>query len=61
MVFYLFSLSVGARAQVSFFLPNFDVIRTKQAEMEPVLYKMFWAWQDRVQILRRAYRVFEFF
>ena len=35
MVFYLF-LSVGARAQVSFFLPNFDVIRTKKAEMEPL-------------------------
>ena len=35
MVFYLF-LSVGARTQVSFFLPNFDVIRIKEAEMEPV-------------------------
>ena len=34
MVFYLF-LSVSLRAQVSFFLPNFDAIRTKEAEMEP--------------------------
>ena len=40
MVFYLF-LSVGARAQVSFFLPNFDVIRTKEAEMEPVYKTCF--------------------
>ena len=36
MVFCVF-LSVNVRAQVSFFLPNlFDVIRTKEAEMEPV-------------------------
>ena len=40
MVFYLF-LSVGLRAQVSFFLPNFDVIRTKEAEMEPVYIACF--------------------
>ena len=30
-----------ARAQVSFFLPNFDVIRTKEAEMEPVRIACF--------------------
>ena len=36
MVFYIF-LSMGARAQVSF-LPNFDVIKTKKAEMEFVAY-----------------------
>ena len=36
MVFYLF-LSVGARdLKLVLFLPNFDVIRTKEAEMEPV-------------------------
>ena len=40
MVFYLF-LSVGLRAQVSFFLSNFDVIRTKEAEMEPVYIACF--------------------
>ena len=34
--FSIFFLSVGAQAQVSFFLPNFDVIRTKEVEMEPV-------------------------
>ena len=34
-VFYLF-LSMGAQAQVSFSSLNFDVIRTKEAEMEPV-------------------------
>ena len=53
MVFYLF-LSVGARAQVSFFFPNFDVIRTKEVEMEPVfcIYNLFRTW--------RKYRVLEF-
>ena len=35
MVVHLF-LSVGARAQVSFFLPHFNVIRTKEAEMQPL-------------------------
>ena len=40
MVFYLF-LSVSLRAQVSFFLPNFDVIGTKEAEMEPVYIACF--------------------
>ena len=40
MVFYLF-LSVSLRAQVSFFLPNFDAIRTKEAEMEPVYIACF--------------------
>ena len=35
MVFYPFFF-VGAPAQVSFFLPNFDAIRTKEAEMELV-------------------------
>ena len=34
--FSIFFSSVGARAHVSFFLPNFDVIRTKEAEMELV-------------------------
>ena len=29
-------LSAGARAQVSFFLKNFDFIRTKETEMEAV-------------------------
>ena len=48
MVFYLF-LSVGLRAQVSFFLPNFDVIRTKEAEMEPV-YTACFGRGDRVFI-----------
>ena len=33
--FLSFFLSVGARAQVSFVLPHFKVIRTKEAEMEP--------------------------
>ena len=33
--FSTFFLSVGARAQVCFVSPNFDVIRTKEAEMEP--------------------------
>ena len=35
MVFCRF-LFVGVQAEVSFFLPNFDVIRTAEAEMEPV-------------------------
>ena len=39
--FSIFFLSVGARAQVSFFLPNFDVIRTKEVEMEPVSIACF--------------------
>ena len=38
---FLSFLSVGTRAQVSFFLPNFDVIRTKEAEMEPVYKTCF--------------------
>ena len=38
---FLSFLSVGARAQVSFCLPNFDVIRTKEAEMEPVYIACF--------------------
>ena len=34
--FSIFFLPVGARAQVNFFLLNFDVIRTKETEMKPV-------------------------
>ena len=39
--FSILILSVGARAQVSFFLPKFDVIRTKDAEMEFVYMACF--------------------
>ena len=39
--FSILILSVVARAQVSFFLPNFDVIRTKDAEMESVYMACF--------------------
>ena len=54
MVFYLFQ-SVGAQAQVSFFLPNFDVIRTKEAKMETV-YSLFWAWRKRVFRVCRVFK-----
>ena len=40
-MFFYFFLSVGARVQVSFFLPNFEVIRTKKFEMEPVYIACF--------------------
>ena len=33
-------LSVGARAQISFFLPDFDVIEAKEAEMEQHVLEM---------------------
>ena len=33
---FFFFLPVGAQAHVIFFLPNFDVIRTKEAEIKPV-------------------------
>ena len=39
---------MGARAQVSFFLPNIDVIRTKETEMEPVYQR----WSPRGHILK---------
>ena len=44
IVFYLF-LSMGARAQVRFFSPNFDVIKTKEAEMEPVYQRWSPRWR----------------
>ena len=50
MLFYLF-LSVGARARVSFFLPNLDVIRTKEAEMEPVYIACFGSGETVLQVL----------
>ena len=40
MVFNIF-LSAGARAQVGLFLPNFDVIKTTEAQMEPVYIPCF--------------------
>ena len=40
MVFCRF-LFVGVQAEVSFFLPNFDVIRTAEAEMERVYTACF--------------------
>ena len=40
MVFYLFYLWARELKLVSF-LPNFDVIRTKEAEMEPVYKTCF--------------------
>ena len=40
MVFFVF-LIMGTRAQVTFFLLNFDVIRTKETEMEPVYIAYF--------------------
>ena len=58
MVFYLF-LSVGAQAQVSSFEPNFDVVRTKEAEMETV-YSLFWAWRKRVCRVFKSYTVCAF-
>ena len=42
--FSIFFLSVGERAQDCFCLPNFDVIRIKQVEMEPV-YQGCWSSQ----------------
>ena len=48
---------MGARAQVSFFLPNFDVIRTKEVEMEPVSIACF----GRGETVFSVFTVFESF
>ena len=59
--FSIFFLSVGARAEVSLFLPNFDVIRKKEAEMELVYIACFERGETELTEFLRVFRVFESF
>ena len=52
MVFYIFSF-VGARAQVSSFLPNFDVTATKKAKMKHVYVACFGRGEIIFTVFRR--------